>query len=95
MKLSRDAALEILDGDRGAIIRNDILDNSRWSIRHRIVVKLDEKYYSAKYSVGATEQQDEGPWEYEKEVEFTEVRPMEKRVTIFVPVEEAVSVVSE
>ncbi len=62
-------------------IEDEIIDNSRWSIQHRIVFKwTDGKYYQCYYSVGATEQQDESPWEYDDEVACIEVE--QEEVTI-------------
>lgn len=63
------------------VVQDTIIDNSRWSIIHEIVFKwTDRKYYKTTYSVGATESQDERPWEYETEVECVEVeqRPVTK-----------------
>lgn len=90
MKISKDEALEILDGNRGKIISDEIVDNSRWSIIHEIIVSLEGKFYQANYSVGATESQDESPWEYENEVEFFEVEPKQVMVTQYVRIAEVV-----
>ncbi|GAV11406.1 hypothetical protein [Paenibacillus sp. NAIST15-1] len=66
------------------LIRDDITDNSRWSIHHEIIFKwTDGKFYRAYYSVGATESQDEAPWEYEDEVECVEVYQVEKMVKVW------------
>ena len=40
------------------------------------------------YSEGATEYQDERPWEYEDEVKCTEVELKEVKVKKWIPVEE-------
>ncbi len=65
-----------------------VVDNSRWSINHEIVFKdKDGKYYSTAYSVGATECQDEGPWEYEDQVECTEVEKRQVMVEKWMPVD--------
>ena len=78
MKLSRDKALDILYGNEGGeVILDEIVDTSRWSVHHDLVVKIDGKFYSAEYSVGATEYQNESPWQNENEVEFVEVEPKE------------------
>jgi hypothetical protein len=55
------------------VILDEITDTSRWSIHHRIVFEWDGKYYMAHYSEGATEMQDESPWEYETDVDCLEV----------------------
>ncbi len=46
------------------IIRDEITGNSRWSIQHELIFTFDGKLYRTNYSVGATEMQDEGPFEY-------------------------------
>jgi hypothetical protein len=63
-------------------IEDTIVDHRRWSVDHNIIFKKDEKYYRTSYSVGATEQQDERPWEYEDEVECEEVQKVAKTITV-------------
>lgn len=64
--------LDTLD-DSDLVVRDIIVDNSRWSLQHELIFKFDGKLYRAYYSVGATEMQDERPWEYEDEVKCIEV----------------------
>lgn len=65
----------------GIIERNEIVDTSRWSNHYELVFAHEGKFYRTYYSVGATEQQDEGPWEYDgDEIECVEV--VEKEVTV-------------
>lgn len=76
----REWLLEMLWGHAPAgasIISNDIVDTSRWSVIHALVFKFDDKFYSTDYRTGATEYQDESPWENESDVECTEVEPVE------------------
>lgn len=47
------------------------------------------KTYKTYYSVGATEYQDESPWEYEEGVECIEVILIDRVVQDYVPIEEA------
>jgi hypothetical protein len=54
-------------------IKDDVIGNDRWSVHHEIIFKDEDKFYKTYYSVGATECQDESPWEYEDNVECTEV----------------------
>lgn len=54
-------------------IKDTIVDTSRWSIQHEIIFEYEGKFYRTYYSVGATEMQDERPWEYDDTVECTEV----------------------
>lgn len=69
------------------LVSDEITGNSRWSIHHEMIFKHDGKIYSADYSKGATEQQDESPWEYETEVEAKEVKAVEVTITKYVPIE--------
>lgn len=59
---------------------DEIIDTSRWSIHHRIIFNYQGRFYQTHYSVGATESQDESPWEYDDEVECEEVEL--KEVTV-------------
>ena len=69
------------------LISEETIDNTRWSIIKEIVFQdKDGKYYQTTYSEGATECQDESPWEYEKEVECVEVELKEVLVKKWIPV---------
>lgn len=71
----------------GETISDDITGHSRWSVHHRRVFKHDDKFYETHYSVGATESQDECPYEYDAdEIECVEVVPVERTVTMYEPV---------
>lgn len=69
------------------LIEDDIIDTTRWSIVHEIVFEDKGKFYMTTYSEGATEYQDERPWEYEDEVKCTEVELKEVKVKKWIPVE--------
>lgn len=65
---------------------NEIIDHSRWSVGHRCIFQFEGKLYSCVYSVGATEQQDEGPFEWNNEEDLEEcyeVRLVEKLVKVY------------
>ena len=89
MKMSKEAALAIL-GDLEILIEDKIISHNRWSVVHRLVVRLDGKIYMTTYSVGATEYQDETPWQDETEVEFVEVERKEKVVYVYEYVEKKI-----
>ena len=72
IKLHKDYLINELDMPYSAI-KNTITGTSRWSIHHEIVFEHDGKFYRTNYSEGATESQDESPWDYEIEVECVEV----------------------
>lgn len=69
-------------------IVNRIVNTTRWSIIHEIVFEDNGKFYMTTYSKGATECQDESPWEYDDEVKCTEVELKEVKVKKWVPVED-------
>lgn len=67
-----------IDGKTAKTVRDDIIDTTRWSIVHELVFSYDGKFYQTTYSVGATEQQDESPFQYEDDqIDCTEVEPVE------------------
>ena len=65
----------------------DILKgNSRWTLRRRAIVEHEGKFYEVMYSQGATEMQDEDPWEYQDEIECQEVQKVSKTIEVWEPV---------
>ena len=64
-------------------ISNKIVDSTRWSIVSEIIFNFEDKFYQTTYSVGATEQQDEGPWEYDNEIECYEVELKSKQIYVW------------
>ncbi len=86
LALTKEQALEIIYGDNKDFkkIQEEIVDTSRWSIIYSIVAQRisDGKYFSDDYSTGATEGQDESPFQY-TEPNFTEVFPVEKKVIVY------------
>lgn len=79
--------LEVLYGDHGdniEVISDEIDGTRRWSIDHTMVFRIDDRYYETNYSCGATECQDEHPWEYdEDDIECIEVVPVTKTITVY------------
>ena len=75
--------------DDVTLISREIIDTNRWSIIYEIVFRFDDQLsdqaWSASYSVGATEMQDESPWEYEEEVKAILVKRVEKVVEVWEP----------
>lgn len=57
------------------LVSEQLYDTSRWSMTYMRIYKevVSEKFYRTTYSVGATEMQDESPYEYEDSVVFDEV----------------------
>lgn len=76
---------ELLDlGLPDSAIENKLVDHGRWSLHYECYFRTDdlpEGYaWQAMYSVGATEQQDERPWQHEETVTATLVRRGQKLV---------------
>lgn len=91
-KFKKETLLKILelkgmtphDDDEYVIREIEMIDTSRWSIHYSMVFteRSTNKSYMTSYSVGATEYQDERPFEYDDdEIACTEVYPREVTVT--------------
>ncbi len=84
LALTRGQACDLMDGDDPAykVVSDKIIDHGRWAVVHWLIIQRvsDGRFFSDSYGVGATESQEEGPWEY-SEPDFREVFPQEK-VTI-------------
>ncbi|MNJ09651.1 hypothetical protein D3C77_37990 [compost metagenome] len=62
------------------LVHAELVGQRRWSNDYEAVFKDVEtgKFYQTSYSSGATERQDESPYEYDgDEIEFVEVVPVE------------------
>lgn len=82
MKFSKQFLIETLDSDRDVL--DEITEHGRWRILHHRVFEWEGKFYCANYTVGATEYQEESPYEYEKdEVDCPEMRPVQKIITVY------------
>lgn len=68
---------------------NIITGNTRWSIYHEVVFPWKGKYYKTSYSEGATEQQDERPFEYDNFINAEEVHQVAVMSLRWLPVEES------
>lgn len=69
------------------VVRTRITDQSRWSIFYEMIIHdvTADRYYSTEYSTGATEAQDESPYEDEPEVVYVvEVFEVKQIVSSFV-----------
>jgi pectin methylesterase-like acyl-CoA thioesterase len=87
LKLVRDLAQDLAFTKRGetcdgyTVMVNEIVGTGRWSTHHWLVIEREGRFWAANYSRGATESQEEAPFENEDEVEFYEVFPVEQTVT--------------
>lgn len=77
------------ESERLEKVEEKISDTSRWSIHYEVVFKDNQtdKHYSSYYSEGATEYQDESPYEYDSdEIECQEVELKEVLVKQWVAI---------
>lgn len=89
MKFKKELMVRIvhndIDPEEAEVIEDKIIDTSRWSVLSHLIFKVDGKFYESTYSTGATEQQDESPYEYDgDEIECSEVFPIEKTIVVYV-----------
>jgi len=86
LKLTGERGRDIIygDDDEFVIVEEKIVDTSRWSTIHEVVVKRveDGKFFKSGYRQAATEMQDERPYEY-GDVLFEEVSAVEKTVIVY------------
>lgn len=91
-KFQKEHLREILwdDAEGYETISDEIYETSRWSVHSELIFKRvsDGRIFKTNYSRGATEQQDEQPFEYEpNEIDVYVVVPVEKTVIDYVVVE--------
>jgi hypothetical protein len=86
LKPTKEEAREIIwdDHEDFIIIKEEVIGKRRWSVYYQTIVKRksDGLFFATSYSVGATEQQDEMPFEY-SEPEFIQVFKTTKTVTVY------------
>lgn len=86
LNLTSEQGRDIVYGDDSnfVIVEDRIVGTRRWSVVYEIVVqrKTDGKYFKDNYRRGATEMQDESPYEY-SEPNFTEVYPVTKTYIVY------------
>lgn len=79
MKLTNEQARELAGGYGDPALNltvesNEPVAEKRWTMVHSLVVKdADGKYWATTYERGLTENQDIDPFEYQSEVEFSQV----------------------
>ena len=73
-----------LQDEGGETVYDRIIGHGRWNVHHERVFAFEARYYITQYSVGATENQDEEPYQDDAdEIECVEVFPRERVVTIY------------
>ena len=91
MKLTGVQAADVVygDTDEWSIVEpSTLIGHDRWSVGKTVVARHVEtgRFYRFDYTVGATEMQDETPYQNDDEYEPVEVRKVEKVVTAWVVV---------
>lgn len=70
LRFTRDEARDIVRDDHEdfEVIEKELYDKSRWALHYDVIVKRisDDTLWNSYYSVGATEQQDQVPYEYDE-----------------------------
>lgn len=77
------------ESERFIKAEEDVVDTDRWSIHYKVIFKDEDtgKYYKSYFSKGATEYQDESPYEYDDdEIECCEVEQKEVLIKTWVEV---------
>jgi len=90
MKFKKEMLQEIVYDDCmfAEMVEDNIIDNTRWSIIHKMVFRYKDRFYQVIYSEGATEQQEEIPFEHAaEEIECPEVEQKEVKVKKWVLLE--------
>lgn len=83
MKFSTEYLAEDIYNTETTVL-DEITGHSRWSVQHRRIFRFEGKLYETTYSVGATEMQDESPYEYGgPDEECPEVVAVERLVTVY------------
>jgi len=73
-----------LTWDEDSYVVHEIWGRRRWDVIYRAVFEHESKFYETTYQVGATEVQDERPYEYEDdEISCKEVFPVKKEVVVY------------
>ena len=79
------------DEDNLEVIEDKVTGTARWSTQREMIFKCWDgagpdsfKFYRKGYQVGATEMQEERPFEYDPdEIECSEVQPVERTVIVY------------
>jgi len=95
MKFARDELREVIWNDSEILkrVRDELVYTTRWATVHDLIFEYNGKFYQTEYRRGATECQDEQPFEYDGDsegmIECREVEPYEKTIIEYRIVEQA------
>lgn len=66
------------------VVIDEIEDRNRWSVQYRLVFRYKDKFYQTYYTTGATEYQDQAPFEDDgEEIKCKEVTRKEKVMVVY------------
>lgn len=77
----------LVDGFELKLLKDKIVDKSRWSVLYEAVFSHGDKFYQLNYEKGATEYQDNGLFDGEQTVTCIQVEPKSVTVTKYLPVQ--------
>lgn len=84
MKFDKEFLIDLAYAKDVPVVDEQIVGHSRWSIEYEQIFEHGGKFYRTSFSKGATEYQDEQPYEYDEDkIECQEVVPVEKVVTVY------------
>jgi len=90
MKFPKEVLQELIWGSYDGyetVTTPELYETSRWSNYYSYVFRFEGKLYETTYSVGASDSQDESPYEYEDAmIECPEVEAVEVLTTVYKPV---------
>lgn len=70
-------------------VKDEIIDHTRWAVMHYMVFEYEGRLFQTFYNVGATENQDHMPWDYDADpLECQEVRAVERVIIEYEKVSE-------
>lgn len=91
LTMTAEEARDVLYGDSTeyTVVEDKFIEATRWSLCSSLVIRreCDGTYWRTKYRTGATEYQDEQPFDYTDPV-FVEVRPVKQTITVYEEMEE-------
>ena len=82
--LPKETMQDILWNENDKVISDVIIETGRWTVNHELIFKHEGKLWRTSYQVGATEQQDERPWEYDDQVACIEVVATQVMTTTYI-----------
>jgi len=74
---------DYVQGEYDGLVEKKIVDHRRWSVIYEAIVNYKGFFYKVRYSVGATESQDEQPFEHDNMVKMIRVEQKQRLVDVW------------